>query len=63
MRIGRLLVMIRALCALLAAAVCGAAHFAYVSNNDANTVSVVDLPSNAVVATVPVGEGARCAAA
>ena len=32
-----------------------AAPFAYVTNSGANTVSVIDIPTNKVVATVPVG--------
>ncbi|WP_257208097.1 hypothetical protein [Bacillus cereus] len=30
-------------------------NFAYVTNNDDHTVSVIDTSSNSVVATVPVG--------
>ena len=39
----------------LAAQPAEAAPFAYVTNSGANTVSVIDIPTNKVVATVPVG--------
>ncbi len=46
-------------CALMAAApgVSASGLFAYVANSETNSVSVIDVSSNAVIATVPVGEG------
>lgn len=46
-------------CALMVAApgVSASGLFAYVANNETNSVSVIDLSSNTVIATVPVGEG------
>src|SRR3989442_9346749 len=34
-----------------------AAPFAYIANSNSNTVSVIDVATNIVVATVPVGHG------
>jgi YVTN family beta-propeller protein len=62
MLIRRRMTFLLTLCELLAAAVCSAAPFAYVPNSGDNSVSVIDLATNAVVATVSVGSRPEAAA-
>jgi YVTN family beta-propeller protein len=42
---------------LMLANIAGAAPFAYITNMDSNTTSVIDIANNTVTATVPVGSG------
>src|SRR4051812_29960999 len=53
MQIRHYLRTVLALGALLASVLCGAEPFAYVSNHDGNSVMVIDLATNTVVASVP----------
>ncbi len=49
-------VMLSVSCMLMYAGIVHAAPFAYIANKAGNTVSVVDTASNAVTATIPVGQ-------
>ena len=48
---------IASLLLLAAATTAYAQPFAYITNNAANTVSVIDIPTNSVIATATVGTG------
>ena len=54
-----LFVTVASVLALSVAAVAQAQPFAYVANQSANSMSVIDTANNSVVATVPVGTGPR----
>ncbi len=53
---------ITALALLMLVGIAGAAPFAYITNGDSNSVSVIDTATNKVTATIPVGSSPMCAA-